>query len=177
MTHLFLIRHGNVVREPEVASHEWRLSENGRSRTRHLAHTQTTHPTRLVTSAEAKAAETGQILADSWNVPCTTAPDLHEHDRRGFPYLAGKAEFESIIAQFFAHPDELVLGNETAVQTLVRFRTAVITQIEKYPNDTLGIVSHGTVIALLASYYNAALDPFTFWQNLLMPDIYELAAV
>ncbi len=47
-------------------------------------------------------------------------------------------------------------------------------QIEKYPNDTLGIVSHGTVMTLLTSYYNAALDPFTFWQNLLMPDIYEL---
>ena len=174
MTHLFLIRHGNVVREPEVASHAWRLSENGRSRTRHLAHTQTTRPTRLVTSTEAKAVETGEILADVWGVPCTSSPNLHEHDRRGFPYLADKADFEATIAQFFARPDELVLGNETAVQTLVRFRTAVISQIEKYPNDTLGIVSHGTVMTLLISYYNAALDPFTFWQNLLMPDIYEL---
>jgi broad specificity phosphatase PhoE len=176
MTHLFLIRHGNVVQEPDAASHEWRLSANGRSRTRQFAHTLTNHPTRLITSTEAKAVETSQILADIWGVPCTTAPNLHEHDRQGTPYMADKAEFKDNIAQFFARPDELILGNETAVQALMRFRTAVTTQLEKYPADTLGIVAHGTVITLLISYYNPVLDPFTFWQNLTMPGVYKLTS-
>jgi broad specificity phosphatase PhoE len=174
MTHLFLIRHANVVRDAAVPSHEWRLSENGRSRTKQLATSITNHPTRLVTSTEAKAIETGQILADRWGIPCTSAPNLHEHDRRGAPYLSDQAEFENTIAQFFARPDELVLGNETAVQALARFRTAVISQLKKYPSDTLGIVSHGTVMTLLATDYNPTLNPFVFWQRLLMPDIYEL---
>lgn len=174
MAQIFLIRHANVERDPAILSHEWRLSANGRSRTSQLAHALTNHPTRLVTSTEAKAAETGQILADIWGVPCTTAPNLHEHDRHGTPFMADKAEFEATIAQFFARPDELIFGNETAVQALMRFRTAVTTQLEKYPADTLGIVTHGTVMTLIISYYNPALDPFTFWQSLAMPDVYKL---
>lgn len=172
MTHLFLIRHANVVRDPAIPSHEWRLSENGRSRTIALAHKLATRPTRLITSSEAKASETGQILADVWGIPCTTAPNLHEHDRRGAPYLASPIEFKNLVAEFFARPDELIFGNETAVQALARFRTAVTTQIEKYPTDSLGIVSHGTVMTLYISSLNPALDPFTFWQALTMPDCY-----
>ncbi|NHZ71845.1 MAG: hypothetical protein GWP17_02015 [Aquificales bacterium] len=174
MSQIFLIRHANVIRDPAVSSHEWQLSANGRSRTKQLAHTLTNHPTRLVTSTEAKAAETGQILADIWGIPCTTAPNLHEHDRRGVPYQPNQAEFESKIANFLARPDELIYGNETAVQALVRFKTAVALQLEQYPTDTLGIVAHGTVITLLMSHYNPALTPLTFWQNLSMPDFYEL---
>lgn len=177
MTNLFLVRHADVVRDAAVPSHEWRLSENGRSRTKQLATLLTNHPTRLVTSSEAKAIETGQILAEVWGIPCTSAPNLHEHDRRGAPYLPDQTEFENRIAQFFARPDELIFGNETAVQALARFKTAVTTQIEAYPSDTLGIVSHGTVMTLLATEYNPTLNPFIFWQRLLMPDIYQLTLV
>ena len=174
MTSLLLIRHAHVVRDPAVPSHEWRLSANGRFRTSHLAHQQTSIPTRLITSTEAKAAETGQILARVWGIPCGSVPNLHEHDRRGAPYLPDQAEFENTIAQFFARPDELVFGKETAVQALERFKTAVDSQITAYPTDRLGIVSHGTVMTLLVSHYNPSIIPFTFWQNLSMPAVYEL---
>ncbi len=176
MTQFFLIRHANVVREPDVSSHAWKLSENGRSRTKQLAQQFPDHPTRLVTSTETKAIETGQILADLWHVPCTTAPNLHEHDRRGAPYLQSQTVFENTIARFFTRPTERIFGNETAVQALNRFRTAVVTQIEKYPTDTLGIVAHGTVMTLLITAYQPDLDPFTFWQNLSMPDLYKLTS-
>jgi len=174
MNQLFLIRHANVVRDPTIPSHEWKLSENGRSRTNTLANSQTNHPTRLVTSTEAKAAETGRILADIWNIPCSSAPNLHEHDRRGAPYLHDQTEFERTISQFFTQPNELVFGNETAVQALVRFKTAVVTQIETYPTDTLGIVSHGTVMTLFICDQTPNLNPYTFWQNFSMPDLYKL---
>jgi broad specificity phosphatase PhoE len=174
MPQLFLIRHANVVRDPAVPAHEWRLSANGRSRTHQLAQQVTSHPTRLITSTEAKGIETGQILADSWDVPCTVAPDLHEHDRRGVPYFSDQAEFENTVAQFFARPHDLIFGDETAVQALTRFRTAVVTQCEKYPTDTLGIVTHGTVMTLFVCYHNPVINPFTFWQNLSMPDAYKL---
>lgn len=174
MTQLLLIRHANVVRDPAVPSREWRLSENGRFRTKQLAAQLTIHPTRLITSTEAKAMATGQILASVWGVPCTASPNLHEHDRQGTPYLTDKEAFDNIIKQFFSQPDELVFGNETATQALTRFKTAVFTQIKKYPTDTLGIVSHGTVMTLLIKHIKPALDPFTFWQSLSMPDVYEL---
>ncbi|MBE2224463.1 MAG: histidine phosphatase family protein [Anaerolineae bacterium] len=174
MTQLLLIRHANVLQQSAVSAHEWQLSANGRSRTIQLAHSFTTHPTRLITSTETKAVETGQILADIWGIPCASAPNLHEHDRQGVPYLPDQTEFENTIKQFFAHPDELIFGNETAVQALARFRTAVVTQLESYPADSLGIVTHGTVMTLLATYYNPTLEPFTFWQNLSMPDSYQL---
>lgn len=174
MPRLFLIRHANVVQDPTVPAHEWALSENGRSRTLALAHRLTNHPTRLVTSLEAKAMETGQLLADVWGIPCAAAPNLHEHDRRGFPYLPDPAEFERTIARFFDQPDELVFGSETAVQALERFETAVLTQLKQYPADTLGIVAHGTVITLLLCRHNPFLEPFAVWQNLSMPDVITL---
>ncbi|MCZ7673151.1 MAG: hypothetical protein M5U34_41565 [Chloroflexi bacterium] len=43
MAPLFLIRHANVMRDPAVSAHEWRLSANGRSRTIALARHLTTN--------------------------------------------------------------------------------------------------------------------------------------
>ena len=154
----------------EKPSREWPLSEDGRSRARQLTLQIADHnPTRIITSEEAKAVETGQIIANELDIPWQTAPGLQEHDRQGVPFLADKEEFITAVTRFFHHPDQLVFGNETANQACVRFDTAVHQLIDKYPTETLAIVTHGTVLALFLTHYNQ-FDPIPFWQVLQLPD-------
>lgn len=171
-TKLILIRHSLVHIEPGVPSREWPLSEDGRSRAQHLAPQLIPYnTTRIITSDEAKARQTGQIIADALALPWQSAPNLHEHDRQGTPFFSGKAAFETAVSRFFHHPDTLILGNETAHQAFTRFDTAVHHLLAAHPNDTLAIVSHGTVLTLFLSHYNL-FAPFSFWQKLQMPDFF-----
>ena len=89
--YLLFIRHSAVQIDLEKPSREWPLSEDGRSRARQLTLQIADHnPTRIITSEEAKAVETGQIIANELDIPWQTAPGLQEHDRQGVPFLADK---------------------------------------------------------------------------------------
>ncbi|MCA9898172.1 MAG: histidine phosphatase family protein [Anaerolineales bacterium] len=173
--HLILVRHSAVQIDTAVSSHNWQLSEDGRFRCHTLAaQLQPYNPDRFVTSEENKARETGQILAEVLGLPCAAAAGLQEHDRRGMPYFESKAAFEAAVAVFFARPNELVFGQETAVQARTRFETAVTKLQASYPRQTLGIVSHGTVITLFICAHNPELDPLAFWQSLTLPAAFVL---
>ncbi|MBK8989091.1 MAG: histidine phosphatase family protein [Chloroflexi bacterium] len=172
MQHLFLVRHSAVMVRPRIPVAEWALSGNGRSLCHTLAQTLAAHPTpptRIITSLERKAGETGEILAADWNIPCQAKPGLHEHERQSTPFFTDQAAFATAVSQFFSHPNKLVLGEETAVAAFNRFDTAVRQQIAAYPNDTLALVTHGTVLSLFISRYNGFIEPFSFWQSLTMP--------
>ncbi len=112
---------------------------------------------------------TGRALADVLPLPTEAVPGLQEHDRRGVPYFANKADFETAVAQLFARSDELVFGNETAVQALTRFTQAVNDQLAAQPQGNLAIVSHGTILTLYICQHNPQLTPFAFWQALTLP--------
>ncbi len=167
---MIFVRHSAVVQQPDVPAHEWPLSENGRFLAAQLAPQLHPHqPQRIITSPEPKAAETGQIIAAALGLPWHTASGLQEHDRRGVPYLATREEFETAVTRFFAHPDQLVFGNETANEALERMETAVAAQRAAYPRDTLILVTHGTVLTLYCCRRSPHLDPLTFWRSLTLP--------
>lgn len=167
---LLLIRHSAVQRSQETPSREWPLSDDGRSRTRQFAPQLIPYNlTRIFTSEEPKARETGQIIANELGLPWQTAPDLQEHSRENAPFFISQEGFETAVARFFNNPDQLVFGNETANQALERFDTAVHRLITDYPEDTLAIVTHGTILTLFVTHYNTQIDPLTFWQNLSLP--------
>ena len=128
-------------------------------------------PTRIITSHEQKAIQTGQIIAEALDLPRTTAPGLQEHDRTGAPYFENVTDFHHAIQQLFLQPDELIFGTETATQTHTRFTHAIHTLLAQYPTDTLAIVSHGTVLTLFLTYHNPHLGPIPFWQQLKLPDL------
>ncbi len=169
---LIFVRHAAVQIDPHVPGREWRLSTDGRSRARQLASQLIPYnPTRVFTSEEPKARETGQIVANELGLPWQTAPGLQEHNRENVPFFDSRGAFETAVARFFTQPDQLVFGNETANQALERFDTAVHHLIAANPNDTLAIVSHGTVLTLFLAHYNQ-FDPLPFWQNLQLPDCF-----
>ena len=169
-SHLILVRHAAVQVDPAIPSHQWPLTADGRSTTHQLAHQLKSYqPSRIITSEEAKAQATGAALAEVLHLPTKTAPGLQEHDRRGVPYFENKADFVKVVANFFAHPDELVFGRETAVQATTRFTQAVNRELEANPDATFAIVSHGTVLTLFICQHNPELSPMQFWQALTLP--------
>lgn len=167
---LFLVRHANTRLDPTVAANQWQLSQTGIIRAQNLArHLEGSEIQVVVSSKEPKAIQTAQILADQLGCPVELAEGLHEHER---PLIPGSFthpdEFKQQVKAFFEQPDQLVLGAETADQCFVRFNSALREVIERHADETIAVVSHGTVLSLLLSSYNS-LDPYLFWKALGMP--------
>src|SRR5262245_61905244 len=148
---LVLIRHARPLVDPGLPARAWTLSDEGREAARALVgRVRPLAVTRVVSSVEPKAWETGAIVAQRLGVPCSAAPGLHEHDREGAPFLA-EEQFQAAMEALFERPDALVFGRETANQARDRFAAAVDAVLAEYPDDTVAISSHATVISLLAA--------------------------
>jgi len=175
MRKVILVKHAAPQVEPELPPERWHLSEEGRTRCATLAGALQPHaPALVVSSEELKAAETGESLAAHLGVPHHTAPDLHEHDRSNVPHMASR-EFISLIELFFRRPGELVLGKETAVAALSRFRSALDEVLMEHPEGNVIVVSHGTVIALLLESLGARRG-FEVWRAMKLPSYAVLRA-
>jgi len=169
---LILIRHAETAVSSTIPSRKWRLTENGRLQAKQFAHQLPIAPTHLYSSSETKAQETGRIIAEAMGISCQTTPNLHEHDRTGVPYFPSRADFETAVSTFFNHPDQLIFGQERAIDALTRFKGA----IAALPQDgeTTGIVAHGTVITLFICHHNPTLNAMDFWRKLTMPCAFYL---
>src|SRR5690606_29088857 len=144
--------------DPSRPSHLWPLSTEGKRRCVTLAEELRPHaPTRLVTSTEPKAQETGHIIAECLGLPVTSAPGLEEHKRSQSGFI-DQATFKQMIAHLLTKPDTLVFGDETGHQAQHRYTQTVIHLNQTYPQDTLALVSHGTIITLFVAAFNQV-DP------------------
>lgn len=168
MNHLLLVKHSLPEVIPTIPASQWKLSPVGRVRCEALAERIASYvPEMVISSIEPKAIETAQLAARQLDKPFRTFADLHEHDRTGVQFL-GREEFESTVRKFFEHPDQLVMGTETANQARERFSKALISIEAEYPDKNLMVVSHGTVITLFVEKI-AGLEPFSFWKGLDLP--------
>lgn len=174
MNHLILVKHSLPEIVPALPAKEWTLSEAGRARCQSLAKTLAPYAVDVVISSlEPKAMETAQILAQQLAKPFHTFEGLHEHDRTGVDFL-GREQFEAQIHRFFEHPDELVLGRETADQARTRFSGALQSIELEYPDKNIVVVAHGTVITLSVEKFTG-LEPFPFWKKLDLPSFVVLS--
>lgn len=168
MPHLLLIRHSTSLHQPDAPAAQWPLSAEGEARAARFAQQVLPyHPAVIVASAESKAMQTGQILAAELGITMEVAADLHEHERPAVRFLE-RAEFERQVTDFFAHPTALVFGAETAAQTEQRFTHAVQRVVAAHPDQTLAVVTHGTVMALFLAR-RMRQTPFALWQAFTMP--------
>jgi broad specificity phosphatase PhoE len=169
MATLILVRHSNSQIVEHLPAHEWHLSEEGRARCKLLAERLSVHkPELVVASVEPKATETGQLVAGHLKLPFENALNLHEHERSQVPYRSQEI-FEASVHEFFAQPDELVFGDETAEQAYSRFASAVEKVVESHPKKTIALITHGTVMTLFIARRNPQIDAFDFWKRLDMP--------
>jgi len=167
MRKLILIKHARPQVDPDVSSENWTLSEEGRQKCAPLAEDLRGFDfASIVSSSEPKAIETAQIIGQLLAKPVRTGNDLFEHDRSNVPHMESR-EFISMVALFFKEPDRLVLGNETADEAYERFGAAVDEIVAAETGD-VAIVTHGTVLALLAER-RAKQDPFAIWRRMGLP--------
>ncbi|MBI3740942.1 MAG: histidine phosphatase family protein [Chloroflexi bacterium] len=174
MPHLILIKHSLPEIIPNLPAREWHLSDEGRARCQILAKEIAMYsPRAIFSSVESKARETAQIVSAQLGVPFEIADDLHEHLRASVGYTS-QAQFENSLRGFFAHPRKLVFGDETADAAHARFARAVNGIRAAHLNETVGIVAHGTVIALFVARA-ATVAPFDFWKRMGLPAFVVMA--
>jgi broad specificity phosphatase PhoE len=172
---LILVRHSMPEMVVGMPASQWHLSEEGRHRCKILARRLAGYElAAIVTSQEAKAMETGQIVAGLLGLPIETSPDLHEHEREVVKSIGSIQDFQAQVIRLFEHPNKLVLGSETADEAHRRFAAALAAALERKPRGNLAIVSHGTVMALFVSR-TTGLDPVSFWKRLGLPAYAVLA--
>lgn len=162
---LILVKHGLPVINPAAPPSTWPLSPEGREAARALAaKLDRFDPIAIVSSTELKAVESAAAMAAVLGVPASQDEGLGEqrNDAGGFH---DQAVFEALVARMFAHPHQLVLGEETGEAARHRFGGALDRQMALHPNGTLVVVAHGRVITLWASEI-LGLEPMTLWKSL-----------
>ncbi len=147
------LTHPEVVIDPNIQIQNWGLSEIGHARTQKLIQSGALRgTTRIVTSAEQKARDTAEPIAQSLNAHLHINPQTHENDRSATGYLPAD-DFEATADAFFAHPDKSIRGWETANAAQAR----IVAELEKTLQDQSAgdilIVGHGGVGTLLYCHY------------------------
>jgi len=166
--YLILVKHSLPEIEQDQPAREWHLSNQGMERARRLATQLTAYrPEVLVSSAEPKARETAEILAELLGLQVHVKQDLHEHDRSETGFLS-KEQFQKAIQEFFLNPAEPVFGKETADEAHSRFSKAMHSVLETHDNQTAVVVAHGTVISLFVSRLLGISD-YALWNELGLP--------
>jgi broad specificity phosphatase PhoE len=150
MAIIHFITHPEVIIDPAVPVPNWPLSPAGMRRICSALERSWLAGVRSVfSSAERKAMDAAGLVAERLGLNPIVVEDLGENDRSATGYLP-KAEFEAVVDEFFARPEDSVRGWERAVDAQRRIVHAVERIISMAPAEgDIAIVSHGGVGALL----------------------------
>jgi broad specificity phosphatase PhoE len=116
---------------------------------------------------EPKAIGTSAAIAKFLGIDWDVAPGLHEHERYNEPFT-DETSFQKAVERFYAHPNRVVYGDESADQAHRRFDTALMRILAEDRLETTAVVAHGTVIALWVSRLTET-PAFPLWQRLGLP--------
>jgi len=173
-TKLILVRHSRPEIDENFPANQWILSREGRHLCIPLVERLARHhPSRIISSIEPKAEETGRIIAKQLGLRFENCPGLEEHKRAHVPFV-DEATFVNSLKRLFKHPQQRVFGDESASEAHDRFREAVERLMNSYLDENLAIVSHGTVMSLYIAHL-CAIDPFPFWRRLGLPSFVVLS--
>jgi len=155
-----LMRHAEPLVEPNRPPAEWHLSSQGRSFSYELATClNAIGLRRIVTSPEAKAAETAAVVADVLGVSVIVDDRLREVRR---PWTG--SHFESAVASYLT--GERHEGWEPIRAVVSRLQDSLVNHTGAGP---VGLVTHGTAMACLLDSL-CLVEPAQFWSELTMPD-------
>ncbi len=143
------LSHPQVLIDPAVAVPQWGLNDVGKARVDALAQTGwLTGTVRVVSSAERKAIETAEPLAESLGLGAKIRESMHENDRSATGFLPPD-EFEQAADLFFAYPEISINGWERAIDAQRRIVQEVDAVLSESPAGDLLLVGHGGVGTLL----------------------------
>jgi 2,3-bisphosphoglycerate-dependent phosphoglycerate mutase len=181
---LYLIRHAQTLPTEGMPATDWPLTAEGHLQAQALAQAlaQTlSQPlaaqfgelrvSRVITSTEPKAHQTGRAIAEHLGLPLLQRAGLQEHGRGSVTKVDAEVHLANM-ALLFARPSEHVYGDESADVARLRFAHTLERIMAGSEHDEL-VVSHGTVISLLIAKAND-LDAQLFWDRVSLPDSFVL---
>lgn len=143
------LSHPQVDIDPNKDIDKWSLNALGRQRVNSLAASNALAGTTLViSSAETKAVETAEPLAEALKCNVLIREGMHENDRSATGFLPPE-EFERVADQFFASPHDSIRGWETAAAARRRIVKEVSNCIDTHKEHNILFVGHGGVGTLL----------------------------
>ena len=146
---LYYVTHPQVQIDAAVPVPEWGLSDIGRARAvAMLDQPWVGSIRRIVSSAERKAIETGEILARHLGLAVEVREAMHENDRSATGFLP-PPEFEAVADQFFANPHKSIRGWERAIDAQQRIVSEVEAVLDAAVGGDVAFVGHGGVGTLL----------------------------
>lgn len=174
MARLVLVKHAMPFIDTSMDARDWQLADDGRAKSSQLADRLAPYgPDVILSSTEPKAIQTAGIVANKLNLPHDAIAGLHEHDRRGVPWM-DKQQFHSAVQAFFDNPSTVIFGGESADQAFARFRDALNLALDRHQARNVVAVTHGTVISLYVSR-TVGMDPFDLWAKLGLPSYVVLS--
>jgi broad specificity phosphatase PhoE len=161
-----LVKHAMPTLEAGVPAREWRLGADGEAQARALGdRLRSFAPFALFSSPEPKAVRTAELVGAELGSSSRIWQGLEEFDRPALPLLTAD-EHAALNAPIFRDLARPVLGRESGADALRRFEAALVSLVDaRQTDETLVIISHGTVIALLVSAHNDV-DGFQLWREL-----------
>jgi broad specificity phosphatase PhoE len=169
MTTIVLIRHAPVTIDKHIVASSWQLSADSQARCQQLANQlQPLHPVQLYTSTEQKAVQTAKHLTEALNIPMVVFPNLHETERTSTQFYTDSENFISTIHKAMRHPDKVIFGDEAFGVARDRLTRQLHILADKHPHETIGIVSHGRILAMFLAQIMKQ-SPIKIWDSMSMP--------
>jgi alpha-ribazole phosphatase len=157
MTRLILIRHGETDWNAEG---RWQgqidvpLNENGRQHAREVAHRLVGEGIQAIYSSDLKrAVETARVLGEATGLDIhidARLREIHQGEWQGLLVSEIQERYSQRFESRLRNPWTIAPpGGETVVQVQQRVDQALDDIVQKHPGETVAIVAHGFVIALL----------------------------
>ena len=160
---LILVRHAMPAFRPDVAAHDWTLSEASRAAAADLVKLFPKDSV-LVASAEAKAFQTlqpaGEVLRDE---------RFNEVWRNGEPWDGNYLELRRAYVEGTDHASW-----EPRADVVERFDQGITDQLANASDRPVVVASHGMAMTIWLTSRIGLHDPGTFWADLDFPDAYRV---
>ena len=173
MNRLLLVRHAEPEIDVAVPSAAWPLTARGIASARRLATAAAEFaPTRVISSPEVKAVETGQVVATALGLPLAVDGQFAEHGAGPDQFIADYREFRAIVRRYFAEPQVVVFRDESCNAAAARFDAGVMGLTGQ--NDGVPIViTHGRIMSSWLANVSGG-TAWDIWTGLRMPDLIEV---
>jgi broad specificity phosphatase PhoE len=162
MTKLILIRHGETdwnVQGRWQGQADVPLNVHGRQQAMQIAKTLVSENISAIYSSDlGRAIETAEALARLKGLSVhidRRLREIHQGDWQGLLITEIKARYARLFDERMKNPFEIAPpGGETVSQLKERILLAINEIIQKYPQETVAVVSHGFALALLRTHFN-----------------------
>jgi broad specificity phosphatase PhoE len=139
------VTHPQVVVDAGTPVTRWGLSEVGVRRAEAMCEQPwVAHISRLVSSDEAKAVQTAEIVARHLGIDVEVRVGIGENDRSATGFVPPD-RFELMADRFFASPEESVEGWERAVDAQARIVAGLADLLHDVTAGEVAVVGHGAV--------------------------------